>query len=464
MTARLFALLAVTLLVACSQRPQSQADASVPVDAGTAQDSGLDGGADAGLGDAGQGPDAGFDGGSRGRDAGWDAGPGAGFDAGLDAGPADAGLPDSGPEDAGDDAGADAGTPCPPLAGAASPCAGSACPWAGSSPGDVVSLLTLAPASLSPPDLEPVAAPDAGTLVFSDDPETFTSSGVLYEDTVGPGLVRIFAYHVNGASNDKKVSVVLENDAPSTDVQVGVLASGLAGPDSNYIYTGKVAVERWLESDGGAPLDVPASQAVLLDPILDGTAVPTNDLVNGVYDLDLSGPLTVFVVALDSTTDTLSAYAGLSILPRGTHQRGTFWPDDVAVSGCPYDTASGVVDFSLPSSLPVNGTDATTGQTEVLSGQYGVLAAVNLAVGSSDGRNLALLLDPRGGDYGGAAVVPSGLTTGGVIELPSASTSTVDQGIVLGLYSPSSQASVGPFVWTLPGGSSAPVDLLLVPY
>jgi hypothetical protein len=425
------------------------------VDAGPIPDAGPDAGAVHGGVDAGF-ADAGFDGGN---DAGLDAGTDAGLDAGLDAGAKDSGLPDSG------DAGFDAGNACPSLSGAASPCAGSACPWASSSPGDIVSLLTLAPATLTAPALQPNAAPDAGTLVFSDDPETFTSSGVLYEDTVGPGLVRIFAYHVNGASTPKKVSVVLENDSPSTDVQLSILASGVAGPNSDYVYTGKVAVERWLESVGGSTLDVPATQAVLLDPTLDGTAVPTNDLMNGIYDLDLNGPLTVYVVALDSTTDTLSAYSGLSILPRGTHQRGTFWPDDVAVSGnCPDDTASGVFDFSLPSTFAVNGTDATTGQNEVLGGQYGVLTALNLTVTSSDGRNLALLLDPRGGDYGGAALVPSGLTTGGLVELPSASTSTVDQGIVVGLYSPTVQASVGPFVWTLPGGSSAPVDLLLVPY
>ncbi len=453
----LTALLAGASLLACSQRNVGPPDASVPADAGAWADAGPDGGAsDAGR-DAGP-SDAGSD---AGLDAGPDAGCDAGADAGTDAGLADAGLPDSGSSDAG----ADSGNPCSPPVGAPSPCAGSACPWASAAPGDLVALGTLDPSTLTPPALQAAAAPDAGTLVFSDDPETFTSSGVLYEDTVGPGLVRLFVYHVNGAASAKKVSVVLENDAPSNAVQASLLASGVAGPSSNYLYTGKVAVDRWLQSTVGATLDIAAGQAALLDATLDGTAVPTNDLMHGVYDLELTGPLRVFIVALDSTTDTLSAYAALAVLPRGNHQRGTFWPANILVSSsCPVDTASGVFDFPLPSSLPVNGTDATTGQAEVLGGQYGVLTEVDLAVSSSDGRSLALILDPRGGDYGGAAVVPSGLTTGGVIELPTASTSTVDQGIVVGLYSPTVQPFVGPFVWTLPGGSSAPVDLLLVPY
>ncbi|HUB09198.1 MAG TPA: hypothetical protein VMB50_19485, partial [Myxococcales bacterium] len=220
-------------------------------------------------------------------------------------------------------------------------------------------------------------------------------------------------------------------------------------------------------SSGGFPLSVPAGQATLLDPALDATAIAPGQLVNAVYDLSFGGPLAVSIVALQSTTDTLSAYAGLTQLSGDGHQRGTFWPDDLVASGdptCALDTAWGAFDLSLPTAYAVQGTDATSGQSETLGGQYGVLTEIDLPVASSDGRRLALLLDPRGGAYGGAASIPAGLTAGGVFALPFSTESALDAGIVVGRYAPSSQPEIGPIVWTLSGGSSAPVELLLLPY
>ncbi|MHB8418518.1 MAG: hypothetical protein ACYDCL_10610 [Myxococcales bacterium] len=438
-----WAALVLGCLVGCRVAPHG----SPPVDAGPPLDAG-DGSFDAGFPvDAGA-PDAGPDGGAL-ADAGADGG------TTPDAGPADAGpLPD-------------AGAGCAPSLGGAVGCSGSACPWAAANPGDVVPLGSLDPAALPPPALAVAPAPDAGTLVFSDDPETVGGSGVLYRDTVGPGPVRLFVYHVNGGSLARKISVVLENASPQQAVTVAVKARALAGPSTNYLYTGKVAVQRWLSSAGALPFTVPTSQAALLDSALDGTALATGELINAIYDLALDGPLTVSVVSLQATTDTLASYTGLTLLAGDGHQRGTFWPDELVAAGdpsCPLDTSWGALDFPLPPSDSVHGTDATTGQTEVLDGQYGVLTRIDLSVTSSDGRSLALLLDPRGGAYGGAASVPAGLTAGGIWALPSATDSALDQGIVVGRYAPQGQPEIGPLVWTLSGGSSAPVDLLLVPY
>ncbi len=443
MAARMKAAVLLALAAALAACPLATGGSALRADAG--------GGGGAGPPDAGLAADAGSDGGEA-VDGGADGGPGD------DAGP-DAGAPS--------DAGGDAGPACLPVASGATSCAGSACGWSGVNPGELISLGALDPASLPSPRLTLSAAPDAGVLVFSDDPETFPAAGLLYRDTVGPGPVRLFVYHVNGGGPSRKVSVVLENGDPSNAVAVAVTAQALAGPSTNYLYTGKVAAERWLAASPGATLFVPPSQAALLDPALDGLALATGQLVNGIYDLVLGGPLTVEVVALPAGTATLSAYARLSLLAGDGHQRGTFWPDALVAAGdpsCPIDTAAGAFALPLPVSYPVRGTDATTGQTETLGGQYGVLTELTLPVAASDGRRLALLLDPRGGQYGGAALVPSGLTAGGVTALPSNATSALSQGIALGRYDPASEASVGPLVWTLPGGSSAPVDLLLLPY
>ncbi|MHB1845426.1 MAG: hypothetical protein ACYCWW_11400, partial [Deltaproteobacteria bacterium] len=384
----------------------------------------------------------------------------------VDAGVRDAGLP----ADAGPGAGQDAG--CAIDGGALGPCSGSGCPWAAANPGDVVSLDGLDVTSLPELPLSAAAAPDAGTLVFSDDPETFPSSGLLYADTVGPGAVRLFVYHVNGTSIAKKLSVVLENDDPSNPVTVTVISRALSGPSTNYLYAGKVAVERWLAQTPGATVSVPAGAAALLDPTLDATSMGPGDLVNFIADLELSAPLRVVVVALDATTDTLSAYAGLQTLPRGSHQRGTFSPSQVlATLPCPLDTADGAFRVALgtagPASVAILGTDATTGQSETLSGQYGVLDALSFRVTSSDGRELALLLSPRGGDYGGAALLSGPGQPAGVLGLPAAMPSLGDPtlAIALALLTPGGQSPLSfGLTWSLPGGSSGPVDLVVVPY
>ena len=404
-------------------------------------------------------PDGGLDAGELPGDGGPDAG--IVVDAGTTA---DAGLPDAG------SSATDAGAGCPTLAGGATPCAGAACPFASASPGDVVSLGGLDVPALPPPALGATAAPGAATLIFSDDPETVPSSGILYADTVGPGPVRLFVYHVNGATNPVKITVVLENPSPGATVLVQRLASARAGPSSNYLYVGKVAIERWLQSGPDPTLSVPPGQAALLDSTLDGTAVPTGDLMHAIIDLSLDGPLRLVVAALDSTASTLASYGSLSQLPRGAHQRGTFQPADVVAAplpaDCPYDTAFGALRVALgeagPAGIAVTGFDATTGgAAETLAGQYGVRTTVNLDLQSSDGRSLALLVNPRGGAYGGAATFD-----GSAVTLPAASTSLSDssEAILVGTLAPGPTPRPVSLVWSMPGGSSGPVDLLLVPY
>jgi hypothetical protein len=352
-------------------------------------------------------------------------------------------------------------------------CAGAACPFAQGSPGDTFSLGSLDPASVGTPAVLPQAA-SARVLLFSDDPESVTASGILYQDAFPAGPVRLFVYHVNGDSLARKFSVVLQNTGTS-DVTAAIAQSGVAGPSPSYGYAGAKAVERWLASGAGATVDVPAGATVLLDAVLDGTSVATGDLLNAIYDLDLSGPLAIAVVTVQATTDTVAAFPNLSVLPRGSHQRGTYAPADVQVvaapTGCAYDTSQGALALPLgvpgPGGAVINGTDATLGTSDTLGGQYGVWTTIVVDAAASDGRSLALALNPRGGAYQGAASLPSGVTAGGVDLLPpgTASVSDMTQAILVGLYAPDAATpttySLG---WMMTGGSSDPVDLLLIPY
>lgn len=92
---------------------------------------------------------------------------------------------------------------------------------------------------------------------------------------------------------------------------------------------------------------------------------------------------------------------------------------------------------------------------------------LQLAATASDGRALGLALNPRGGAYLGAAEVPGGVTEGGVDLLPpgTASLSDPTQAILVGLYAPDPTTPTSYTLgWMMTGGSSDPVDLLLIAY
>ena len=76
-------------------------------------------------------------------------------------------------------------------------------------PGDVVSMDGLDEGAL--PCMPAVVCSPAGaaTMLFSDDPESPASDGVLYADTFGPGHARIYVYHVNAGTDLRKFPIVV---------------------------------------------------------------------------------------------------------------------------------------------------------------------------------------------------------------------------------------------------------------
>jgi len=314
-----------------------------------------------------------------------------------------------------------------------------------------------------------------GKLVFSDSPESPSARGKLYEDsslgaTSGTDYNRVFLYHVNGKNSGKMKFTVLVKNLGNSSGTLTVQKVGTAGPTTSYLYAGKLGFQRWLTSTAGSGISVSAGSTVRLDSTFDSLQANPNNLLHGIWDYSMTQPHQITICALNQNDNPLNVCPGLSLLSRDTHQRGTFpYSDKVYDTSLTVDTADGIQQFPLASGAANDswavGVDATDGSSQTLSGNYGVLYRMHLNVTSSDSKNFGFLLNPRGGQWGGAVWAAPGLTTGGKFLLPAGAGSTGlnTNGVVEGKYNPSSTGA--PWVQFMPtGGSSLPLRFVMVPH
>ena len=246
-----------------------------------------------------------------------------------------------------------------------------------------------------------VCNPDAApTMLFSDDPESPSSDGVLYADTFGPGSARVYVYHVNGGAASRKFPVVVLNPG-ATDAHVAIKKLGLAGPSSDYIAVGKSAAAAWMSSDLARIVTVPAGTRVLLDSDLDGEHAATGELVHAIIDLDTDAALKVSVVSVLANEDAAAITVTLPLLPfDGEHDRGTFPGADVWFRAMAGGEGPSMRKLSLGGNVAepdLTGRDATTGEAARLTGNYGVAYRFVVSTPAS----IRFGANPRGGDWAG---------------------------------------------------------------
>lgn len=331
-------------------------------------------------------------------------------------------------------------------------------------PGDVVSIdpgegkLPCLPALLCRPDGAP-------TLVFSDEPESPTHSGILYADDLDAGAYRIYVYHTNGGSTARKFSVVALNQG-DMDVTVTWGHRGIAGPSNEYVGTARAAAATWLRSrSSGDQLTVPAGQRIVLDQNLDDLTVEPGELVVAQLDFVANGPLELSVVTVEPGTDAAAATATLGLLPNdGRHDRGTFTGSADLILAPPDGgwALDGLRHIRLGSGDAageplVTGRDAVDRITAHLRGSYGVQYRI-----VPGGSHVAFGVSPRGGAWGGAVNPDASVGTSGV-SLPSGASFDSDPStmIVLGQFDASTLGELDLFS---AGGSNLPVDLISIPF
>jgi hypothetical protein len=307
-----------------------------------------------------------------------------------------------------------------------------------------------------------VCAPDsAPTLLFSDEPESPTSSGVLYADTLPAGRTRVYVYHANGGAQARRFSLVALNPGAAM-VTATIGPRAIAGPTQAYVAAGRAVARSLLEDTSTRQLALPPGVRVVVDPDLDGRIAAQGELVHAIIELDASGPLKLSVVTVAPGTDAAAATSTLPLLPStGVHVRGTFARADrlLVIDAERFGRlrlGTGATEPLLSGRSAVDNLDVT------LSGSYGVVYRVATRAGST--APLSLFLSPRGGAWAGGATLPAGLDgPAGALALPTSPPN--------GLGDPMSAIAWGRFGASTAieaqlltgGGSSLPVDLLLVP-
>jgi hypothetical protein len=340
---------------------------------------------------------------------------------------------------------------------------------------DVISLSGVNPVGC--PEVSMTETWTGGKLVFSDSPESPSVRGKLYEDgtlsaTASGVNNRLFVYHVNGKSSGNMRFTVLIKNTSSSSSTLTVQKVGTAGPTTSYLYAGKLGFSRWLTSVAGTPVTVSAGSTVRLDTTFDSTNVSPGSLLHGIWDYSMTQSHQVTICALNQNDNPLTVCPGLSISARDTHDRGTFpYADKVYDTsvGVTVDTADGIQQFALASGTAYDtwavGTDVTDGSTQTLGGNYGVLYRLHLSTSNTDGQKFGFLLNPRGGQWGGAVWTAPGITPGGKFLIPAASGSTGDntKGAVEGKYDPATVAV--PWAQFMPtGGAAFPLRFIMVPH
>jgi hypothetical protein len=304
----------------------------------------------------------------------------------------------------------------------------------------------------------------APTLVFSDEPESPSTDGILYADALPVGSYRAYVYHTNAGTALRKFPVVLLNQGTST-VHATVTAVGVAGPSQDYVDVGKQAVLRWYMSQGAATVvDVPAGTRVLLSEDLDAVQAGTNELAHAIVDFSVDGPVKLSVVSVLASEDATVVTATLPLLANtNQHVRGSFPGAALEIEPlAPIDGAGStrlrmggnVTDASLTGYDYVDGNAAVT-----LDGNYGVSYAMSLGFSAGS----AVLLSPQGGAWGGGGTFGTGASVSagpGVLPGAQDSLGTQTDAIFLGSALAGSSASVA---FVSAGGSSLPVDVVLVP-
>lgn len=310
-----------------------------------------------------------------------------------------------------------------------------------------------------------------GPLIYSDDPEYALANGIMYTANVAAGTTRIYVYHVNSAGGTKKITVVGQNIGYTTATVTNLRRA--TGFGTAYAYIGKQAVADFLQSTSAlTPVTVSTNTLFVLDWVLDNTGVTSNQLAHGIIDVYSSQSIRYSICMLNRSSTTLTTFSSLTNLAQdGYNRRGTFPAMNRTKNlSSVINTASGMQRISIirsPTDNQIVGTDAMTFSIRTNAGNYGLLYNINIPLRSSDGKDMAIMVNPRGGDFGGAFQISPGITPGGVFFAPSAGSignSSLDTAAILGKYALTVSTTTAKLQFITPGGSSLPIELIFAPY
>lgn len=320
--------------------------------------------------------------------------------------------------------------------------------------GEMFTLSPLSPGSFQ--ESEPASRKDEGSfLLFSNSPETVTREGILYQDTVARGAVRLYFYHVNGQEAPQKFYIFASHPGPGEAVTITLRRKGVSGPSPDFYAVGKRGLERYLRPQKEETFVLLPGEKRVLNPEAPSTSF--GECSHGIFDLSTSGPVTFSFVAVAAARhfeDILAVLPSLPLLPRDSHVRGTFPQADRLLEVTPKAKTSLLLADGIADPFLLGQEATETNLTVVNKGNYGVL--YRLGIEAPPGQDLAVILTSPAGGFAGAftfngKTYPAPRT--GILR-------TREKGILLGIAQAGRKKEL---LFVPPAASWLPVKLLFVP-
>jgi hypothetical protein len=226
-----------------------------------------------------------------------------------------------------------------------------------------------------------VVAHEPVTLLYSDDPESVGTDGLLFRstqpvDTTHPA--RLYAYHA-AADAGRNVYIVVTTLGAQSDVQL--TGSGI-GPYGDYHCVGHAATMNYLARRAqheGVHATIGAAAPLILR--VNARAMPARTLVTGIYDIAVTtgDPVRVSVVSAAGDANPLALLSGKLEASDGHARRGEYELSTVRPLALSYTAGQ-----PHESALPAGGGGADgelmqlTADYPALHGEFGVLRTIVL--------------------------------------------------------------------------------------
>lgn len=326
-------------------------------------------------------------------------------------------------------------------------------------------------------------------LVFSDMPEYFrTGDGVALEETVKPGLVRLYLYHVPEPSDAPKVITAMIENLGDKPMTLKFQRYSFPKPSGHYHKVAKTALlDFFRKNSGPAPRQIAPGELVAIDPQMDRTVVHKDQLVHGFYEFEIDQPARIVTLQRSPDADRAAIVDELPRLPRilpdtqaSGAGRGRFAISNFLVTRPaekPVDTADGPGQLIIADGSRdpwIVGSDSIAGDTVENKGNYGVVYRIRLKRTSSDGRSLALFMHNRySGDqpcgYQASAVqIRAGQRDEITVPVPGEAVGfrNPSENVLLQTFPPlpEGESETIEILYSPPGASCLPTPLYFVPF
>ncbi len=336
-----------------------------------------------------------------------------------------------------------------------------------------------------------ITATPAPQLLFSDRPEYFRSGdGIALQETVQPGVIRLYVYHVPGPNAAPKVITSVIQNCGTNTLQFRFLRYAFPKPGGNYQEIGKHGLIDYFNSP---PQDVVRTLVpnarMVIDPAMDETVVNAPQLVHGFYEFEIDQPAKISVLQREPGQKSTEVVERLRLLkPTGAADafssgagRGRFPNCNFEVAnqdGAALSLTHGPMLLIIADGKRdpwINGTDSIENNgTATNKGNYGAIYHIRLNYNGSAGKGFALLAyNPLGEGTGCSELamavrINKGAFAAGVVPVPAEKISFGGRGqMVLIQRFPPLPGGVGGTLeldYSPPGASCLPTPFMLVPY